>query len=438
MPVAPAAPGPAAASAAAARAESGTGCWAGPDLLSAGLREQAAEAGLGVCERLRRQDLPHLGPGLASGWSGLAVLFEHADRCRPGEGWAEAARLALGRAARSTAASPGRLPPGLAAGWAGVAFASAYLARGGQRYRGWRRELAPHLEQAGRAAAATVLDRRGGWPVADFDHISGLAGMVAGLARADVPEALGPVTSALVQGTLRAPGRAAWRTEPDQVPEQTFGARYPGGLVNLGMAHGLAGVVAALAVTARATDDVRALEVATSALISAVRTDDELPTLPHVLPLGGGSRREGPGRTAWCYGPAGAARALALAGAALRRPEYNRLAGELLVASVAQPAHIAQLETPSFCHGVAGVLQIAARMATDTGEPQVAALVPQLCERLLETFDPDSMLGFRALGPRGNRADVPGLLDGAAGVGMVLLSVAGRPEPGWDRAFLLT
>jgi class I lanthipeptide synthase len=482
MAVAPAVPGPA-----VARAE--------PDLLAPGLRQRAAEVGLAVCERLRGQELPQLGPGLASGWSGLAVLFEHADRCRPGEGWAEAARDALGRAARTAAADPRRLPPGLAAGWAGVAFASAYLGRDGQRYQGWRRELAPHLKRAARAAVATVRDRRGGWPFADFDHIAGLAGMVSGLGRADAGEALGLVTGALAEGTLRETGRPPWHTAPDQVPERAFGSRYPGGMVNLGMAHGLAGVVAALAVAAgsevaggeagdvarvagAASGEVavvagevaavaggevaavaggevaavavadragagpgdvgRALGVAAGALAGAIRSDDGLVTLPHVLPLGSGTRRDPAGRTAWCYGPPGAARALGMAGAVLDSPGYARLAAELLVGSLAQPARVAQLETPSFCHGVAGVLQIAARMATETGEPRLAVLVPELCEWLLDRFEPDSRFGFQALGPRGDRADVPGLLDGAAGVGLVLLSVANPTEPRWDRAFLLS
>jgi lantibiotic biosynthesis protein len=453
---------PAVPDSAAERAEPGTtcwagpgaACWAGPDLLTSRLRQRAAEAGLAVCERLRDLELPQLGPGLASGWSGLAVLFEHADRCRPDEGWGGAARDALGRAARIAAADPRRVPPGLAAGWAGVAFASAYLGRGGQRYQGWRRELGPHLERAARAAAATVRARRDGWPFADFDHISGLAGMVAGIGPADHPEALGIVTGALVEGTLRESGRPPWSTAPEQVPEKAFGARYPGGLVNLGMAHGLGGVMAALAVAsgevaAGATGSaagrcdgqdgvVAALRVAAEVLAAAVWTDDGLVTLPHVLPLGSVAGREGAGRTAWCYGPTGAARALGMAGAVLHSPAYVRLAVELLVGSLAQPARVGQLGTPGFCHGVAGVLQAAARMASEAADTRVAALVPELCERLVDGFEADSLLGFRALGPRADREDVAGLLDGAAGVGLVLLSLAHRTEPGWDRAFLLS
>jgi len=77
-------------------------------------------------------------------------------------------------------------------------------------------------------------------------------------------------------------------------------------------------------------------------------------------------------------------------------------------------------------------------MAADTADTRVAALVPQLCAGVLACFDPTSVLGFRALGPRGMQADVPGLLDGAAGIGLVLLSISHCPDPSWDRAFLLS
>jgi hypothetical protein len=39
---------------------------------------------------------------------------------------------------------------------------------------------------------------------------------------------------------------------------------------------------------------------------------------------------------------------------------------------------------------------------------------------------------------RNNETDQPGLLDGAAGVALVLLAQATGVEPSWDRLFLLS
>jgi lantibiotic biosynthesis protein len=417
-------------------------CWTAPALLSPRLRQEAADAGIAVCQKIRQLEPLRLEPGLASGWSGLALLFEHADRCRPGEGWANDARDALSRAARSIAAEPNRLPPGLAAGWAGVGFVSSYLSRGGQRYRAWRRELGPRLERSCLDAAAKIEGAQEGWAFADFDQISGVTGVIAGLLGKDPPESFGSLTRALTEGTLRRPGRPPWGTPSALLPDSMVNDRYPRGAVNLGLAHGLAGVVAALALHQRegaaGVDEKLALVVAADTLASAVEERDGSPTLPHILPIGQPNNAEGPGRSAWCYGPPGAARALSLAGAVLGRPELIRLANDLLVASIARPAHIACLETPTFCHGIAGVLQIAARMAGETADTRVAAEVPQLCARLLSFYDPTSVLGFRALGPSGMQEDEAGFLSGAAGIGLVLLSISHWPDPGWDRAVLLS
>ena len=73
-----------------------------------------------------------------------------------------------------------------------------------------------------------------------------------------------------------------------------------------------------------------------------------------------------------------------------------------------RPPDIACLGTPTFCHGIGGVLQIAARMAVETADTRVAALVPQLCADLLGFYDPTTEFGFRALGPNGMRGDDAG------------------------------
>lgn len=263
--------------------------------------------------------------------------------------------------------------------------------------------------------------------------------MVAGLLSADAPEGLSAAVVALVRGTLRQGNEALWSTAPDQIADPAVRDRYPDGLINLGLAHGLGGVVAALALAVRANAagcGEKALDLAAGSLASAVQFEEGTPTLAYFLPLGAESGRAGPGHTAWCYGPPGAARALALAGAVLGRPALAQLAGDLLVASLAQPADVARLDTPGFCHGLAGVLQLTARMALETADPRLIDLVPQLCTRLLGAFEPGSAFGFRTTGPRDARLDEPGLLEGAAGAGLVLMSIGHQPAPGWDQAFL--
>jgi hypothetical protein len=96
------------------------------------------------------------------------------------------------------------------------------------------------------------------------------------------------------------------------------------------------------------------------------------------------------------------------------------------------------IDSPTFCHGVAGLLQIILRFANDTKLPVFAQEAANLTDWLLSAYEPESLLGYRNWEPGGTRVDQPGLLDGAPGVLLALLAASTDVEPVWDRAFLLS
>jgi hypothetical protein len=97
-----------------------------------------------------------------------------------------------------------------------------------------------------------------------------------------------------------------------------------------------------------------------------------------------------------------------------------------------------QLHSATFCHGVAGFLQINLRFAHDTGLPVFERATEGLVAELLDAYEPDSVLGYRSVESDGRKIDNPGLLDGAPGVCLALLSAAVPVRPTWDRLFLLS
>jgi lantibiotic biosynthesis protein len=103
-----------------------------------------------------------------------------------------------------------------------------------------------------------------------------------------------------------------------------------------------------------------------------------------------------------------------------------------------RPIAARQIDSPTFCHGVAGLLQITLRFANDTALPVFTGAAADLIEQLLSAYEPDSVLGYRNWEPSGMRVDHPGLLDGAPGVLLALLAASTDVEPLWDRAFLLS
>jgi hypothetical protein len=131
------------------------------------------------------------------------------------------------------------------------------------------------------------------------------------------------------------------------------------------------------------------------------------------------------------------ARALWLAGTALEDEALTGLAVEAMAAVYRRPVRVRHIDSPTFCHGVSGLLQITLRFGHDTGLPVFTDAAVALTGQLLDAYEPDSLLGFRGVEPDGTRVDQPGLLDGAAGVALVLLAAATGAEPGWDRMFLL-
>ena len=129
----------------------------------------------------------------------------------------------------------------------------------------------------------------------------------------------------------------------------------------------------------------------------------------------------------------GTARALWLAGTALDEPRYLRAALDTMAA-----APTGGLDSPTLCHGTAGLLLLTAGFAVGTGQPRWRAAAATQTDELLDRYDPASLFGYRDVEPAGNQVDNPGLLWGAAGVALALLALADVEAPAWTRLFLLS
>src|SRR6185437_6755593 len=76
-------------------------------------------------------------------------------------------------------------------------------------------------------------------------------------------------------------------------------------------------------------------------------------------------RQAGPGRPSWCYGTPGHARAQQLAAKALGDPARAELAEHALTGCLTDPRQLSQLTDTTLCHGWAGTLLTASRVAHD-------------------------------------------------------------------------
>ncbi|MDH6246091.1 lanthionine synthetase C family protein [Mycobacterium sp. OTB74] len=412
-----------------------------------------------VVEARLQSNLPKGGPqwagyGLAQGYAGLALLFGHLDRCFPGDGWDRVAHRHLEIAAHD-AASRGYLPPGLSAGLSGLAFAASYLSQGGARYQRLLATLDQALIDQLKPLIANVREQRHGVPVNAFDLISGLSGAgVYLLSRRESPDAeevLDQLVDALIELSLEDDGLPRWHTprhlssSNDVMLEQL-----PHGYLNCGLAHGIPGPLAVLSLSRLAGLTCAGLDEAIhrfAAWILAHRLDDQWginwPAGVGLLPASDGGFRIAPveppqARAGWCYGSPGVSRSLYLAGLALRSREYCDLAAAAAEAVLRRPVAMRWIDSPTFCHGVAGLLQVLLRLSNDTGAETLRTGASTVLAQLLALHEPESLLGYRSIEFEGKRVDQPGLLDGAPGVALVLLAAACPVEPDWDRAFLVS
>jgi hypothetical protein len=382
--------------------------------------------------------------GVAQGDAGLALVCAYLDRCFPTEGWDVTGHDFLASAA--THAERTALGPSLFSGIAGLGLVAAQLGRDGTRYTRLSSTLDAALVPPAVELTRALRSQQGGVPVGQFDVISGLSGLGAYLltrrGEPHVDAALNGVLEALVDLTRASVhGPPRWFTPVELMFDETTAAMYPDGHLNCGLAHGIPGPLAFMALAHADGVEVPGMRDAIASIAAWLRdnrVDDAWGiNWPTMVALPGEARPAEPSRAAWCYGSPGVARALWLAGTALEDEHLMRVAIEAMRAVYDRPLPARQIDSPTFCHGVAGLLQITLRFAHDTREAVFTAAAADLTDQLLGAYDPDRLLGFCSLEPGGNEVDQAGLLDGAPGVALVLLAAATDVEPTWDRLFLL-
>ncbi|OPC78835.1 hypothetical protein B4N89_32385 [Embleya scabrispora] len=253
-----------------------------------------------------------------------------------------------------------------------------------------------------RLAARCARDpwRRTGVGFADYDLVSGPAGILLGLgaggADVGVPGGSGAGVGALVAhlaGLCAEPGLRRLRIA--EFSGQPWPARFLG-RVNLGLAHGAPGVLLALTAAARAAGDradeiLEPLAAAAGWVAGAAVPDPNGNAMwgpvaggPGAAGGAGGAERAAGHREGWCYGTPGVSWALWEAAQVLGDAEVRRRAEDGFRSS----ARRFPLERRLFdggvadrlgvCHGAAGVLAIADAFARHAGLPEAITLRTRL------------------------------------------------------------
>jgi hypothetical protein len=283
------------------------------------------------------------------------------------------------------------------------------------------------------AGAATVTRRRldaahrrideGRRPqFAEYDLIRGLTGLGVVARRLGDLDLLRDVLTYLVRLTDPIDGLPGWwcphgpnRNQPGPV----------GGHSNHGIAHGITGPAALLALALLDRVKVDGQEQALAAICQWLDTWERQANggswWPETVTLDDLDRCEprqpGPLRASWCYGTPGIARAQQLTARALGDTTRQQNAETAFTACIADPTQTGRLVDRGLCHGTAGLLTAARWIAADAHTPIPLAPLLRLHQQSSPAED-----------------ERPGFLTGSAGAE---LAAAAATTTSWEACLLL-
>ena len=226
--------------------------------------------------------------------------------------------------------------------------------------------------------------------------------------------------------------------------------KYPKGNFNLGLAHGIPGVLAFLSIALLHGVEVAGQKEAIQYISTWVKkyrqeSNDCFFWGTHIsfeeeIEHASIKKCSSSKRDAWCYGTIGVARSLFLAGKALRNEELKSFAFDSFCSIFNQSRQEWNLPSPTFCHGISGFLMTTWLMYQDTQSPYLYHQMELLKKILLDYYHEDYPFGFKNLEPCKNGGFVElshfNLIEGIPGILLTLLSIDGL-STWWHAPFLI-
>jgi lantibiotic biosynthesis protein len=273
-----------------------------------------------------------------------------------------------------------------------------------------------------------------------YDLAGGIVGV--GVCMASWPDARSSRIADLVLAQLETTltvhdSGTTWYTSPRFLSDP-WRRLFPHGLVDLGVAHGVPGIIGMLARFVELDFETKRSRSLLESTISWL-----LESVPLAVPRFGShwpGKPDEPKRIGWCRGDAGVAGVLLYAAQVLVSPELQSEALRLLsaISSLLRD----ELRDTGFCHGLAGLAHIYSAAFRRSGDPVMLREAKRWLTRLLHfrAPEPNGFAGYAAVRFDGGVprwvADTS-LLTGVVGIALVLLAATETQDPSWQRLFLM-
>jgi hypothetical protein len=283
----------------------------------------------------------------------------------------------------------------------------------------------------------------------NYDLIAGLVGIgVYFLERLPVPAAsqgVAAVVERLAEYGETTPSGITWHTRPEFLSKKQREA-CPAGYYNLGVAHGVPGVIHFLSEAVAASIHA---ELAESVLDGAVKwvlgqrvSQARGSIFPNWTPRPAAASP--PHRLAWCYGDLGICATLLQAARRLHREEWRAQALDILGHCLERDFARSAVQDAGLCHGAAGVAHIYNRIYQSERDVRCLNAAQYWYARVLDMRQEGTGIGgFSAMNrdpDSGAMTPTPSaaFLEGSLGIALALLAACSTVEPCWDRILMLS
>ncbi len=403
-------------------------------ILTDELKERAIEAVRTIADALSSESLltSNIGASYSGGHSGIALFYGYLAVAGLASGAGRMAEAHLEKAMEEAMRYTSTL--GFFGGLAGVAWSSQHIER--LLMKGIDLEV---YEEVDGAIADAVS--RSPWPW-EYDLIYGLGGIACYILdhprRSFAEKIISQIVDRLIEKATRTDEGITWFTDPRLMISRTR-ERYPNGYFDLGVAHGVAGLIGVLSRVHRMG---YAMHRTRHLLESAIGW-----ILLNKRGTAGGSTfsyfttdKETSCRSAWCYGDPGVSFTLLSAARALGELKWELESIAIARKDCGRPDAEKGVVDAGLCHGSAGLGHLYNRLYQATGEEVFGKAARNWLCRTLDLRRKDRDFGgYPSWWPETREWHPdPGFLTGAAGVGLALLAAVSAAEPSWDRPMLLS
>lgn len=375
-------------------------------------------------------------PTLAGGDLGPVLFFAYLGAVRPDGGASERAIETLDRCIDALAEAA--VDPFLYTGFCGIGWTLEHLS---QELFSGEDDLAAEVDAALHGLLANSQRK-------PFELMRGISGLgvylIERMPRPEAAELLSLVLDNLVATAEDTLLGSTWHTPSEWLPHWKR-ATAPEGYYDLGLAHGIPGILGFLAAARRTgVDDPRVTTLAEGTVrwLLSQRLPEVSDTAFPAFHIPGTA--PSPTRTAWCYGDLGMAAVLLSAARAFGRSDWETEAIVLARLAADRSEKSAAAVDACLCHGTAGNAHIFLRLYHATGDPLLKEAALTWIERTLRIRRPGAeMAGFpnwvpSENGGEGNWHADAGFLMGISGIGLALLAAVSDVEPAWDRVMMLS